>query len=207
MRNIIALGIVAFAASSQAQIVVMDFNTAGQGFTYGDWLNNFIDAGGTRQIVSPAKANGGTGVGFLTNLSGVAGARFEFRGRVDTGNASNIQILLEPSAGAANPGYRYYWDVQGTAFTPGVFQNFLTNPLGTPDFVLDANNGFAFVGSGAAFAPDLANIQTIQIQGGGYNGANDFRWTFDNLQVVPEPGTMIALGLGLTGILARRKKK
>jgi len=37
---------------------------------------------------------------------------------------------------------------------------------------------------------------------------NDFLITavFDNVQVVPEPGTMAALGLGAAALLRRRKK-
>lgn len=199
-----------FSASTQAQVVVIDWNTPGQGYTFGSWSGNVVDVGGARQIVAPSTGDGGTGTPFSTDVSSLTAPRFAITARPDAGNQLGLEIVLTPSAPAANPNWIYFYQVDLSLFTSGVFTT-ATSPLLTePSFVLDSANGFSFVGAGAAFAPDLSQIGGIHVQGAGFQSAQDFRFTFDTLQIVPvpEPSSMLAVGVGLAVLgLVRRYRK
>jgi hypothetical protein len=203
LLSVLAIGLA--GAGVHAQVIV-DWNTPNEGFSFGSWGGNTLDVGGTRQIIAPANGDGATGNGFTTDVSGVTDARFALTARLDAGIQSGLEIVLSPSATSANPAWLFFYSFDMSQFSEGVFTTATSPLLTTPSYVLDSANGYALVGSGSAFAPDLAQIGSVVVQGAGFLNSQAARFTFDTLAVVPEPTSILAVGLALSAFALRRRR-
>lgn len=135
----------------------------------------------------------------------MTGARFALTARRDSGNEAAIEIVLTQLANAANSSWLYFYQFDLSAFSEGGFTTATSSLLSEPTYVLDSANNYNFVGSGSLFAPDLSQIDNVVVQGSGFLNSQAFRYTFDKLEVVPEPASLFAVGAGLAAFAMRHR--
>ena len=126
-----------------------------------------------------------------------------FGGQPATGKlftSLNVQIE-ETSLGASPPGFTFFGD--RPVSLSGAFDNFSDDNL----FIATFGENFGTINFGQVLQPGLSKeslLAHLTIDGS-YDGGGDLGDVY--LQYVPEPSTVILMGLGLMGLLAAWRRR
>lgn len=182
--------------------VVSDFSSDLDGWAHagGDastltWLSSGGVPGGYMRMIEPA-------TGGVDRFA--APAKFLGDQSAMYGGTLSYDIRISPAENLANPDIR----LLGNSLTLEYY--FVSAPTGTfSNFsaTLDENSGWVIAGGGTPtqgqFQSVLANLTALQISAD-WSTVSDTT-SLDNVVLVPEPSTTALLGLGLLGLLRRRR--
>lgn len=188
---VLALFALGTPTTTQAQLIISDFNNTGMGFTFGAWT----------QTTSATSLNlSGTGAGSGSGL-GLGGAQdyssfdtLNFTARLGGSDTSTIiQLVLEESDGD-----QFEYEFASSGLNTSTFTT-LTANLATPDTIGGSGDG----------SLDLTQITQLNIWSN-FDGAG-VNYNFDvdqvSLTAVPEPSTYALLALGLAALTYARKRQ
>lgn len=186
---IIVLASVAFLATQASGTVMLrDFQGTGFDFEYGSFSGN-VSTNPTYVSVVNATESGGAGVNLTPlNLSSyVSSGYLSIEVRLGSGNlANNFNVNLFTDS-SNYVGFQFSTSSLNTStFTT------LTLNLNTPTFTVGTI--------------DWTNITQFQIQGD-YSSTDNFSLDFRNLEVIPEPNSLILLSLGLAWLVLLRARR
>lgn len=182
---------------AQPDLTLSAFNSVSPFGTYGTWNSNLVALSGAIGLVNGADDNGGLAYTYSTvqNWSQYINSTAVLSVKVNSGNALPRLIF---AIRTQNPNYHYHYSIYMpdslVAGSSGYFQT-STSILRSPRAVLDADNGFANIGNGPAFAPDLTKVIGWNIAGSLIDPPYEVvRMAFDDLSLRTS-----ATNLGISG--------
>ncbi len=194
------------AVTTHADLVLSTFDGTGLDFSYGSWSGGGALSTGLSFLTvdTPATPSGGGGVSGLALLfdpSDPLTAYLSLTARLGSGNqAAQVNVVLVDSDLSGSESFVYFF--QASDFNATTFET-VTVPL--------ASHGFYAVQSGTPdgiLNPDANGAVTgWQLQGSYANNTDTLNWEFDNVAVIPEPGTLMLASLGMAVLATVRRFK